>query len=52
MRSKSTWMMGVLGVMPVWLENEEPRARIRSHSFMNQLATGVPDRPSTPAASG
>ena len=25
------------------MENEAPKARIRSHSFMNQLATGVPD---------
>ena len=38
--------------MPVWLENEAPSTTSRSASFMSQLATGVPLRPSTPAASG
>ena len=28
--------------MPVWLANEAPKATIRSLSFMNQLAMGVP----------
>ena len=36
--------------MPVWLAKLEPSAMIRSASFMNQLAIGVPDRPSTPPA--
>ena len=34
------------------LQNDEPSAMIRSASFMNQLAIGVPERPSTPAAFG
>src|SRR5215207_2799996 len=38
--------------MPVWLENDAPNTRIRSLSFINHDATGVPERPSTPAASG
>ena len=38
--------------MPVWLANDEPNAMIRSASFMNQLAMGVPERPSTPPACG
>ena len=38
--------------MPVWLENDAPSTSSRSASFMIQLATGVPLRPSTPAASG
>ena len=38
--------------MPVWLENEAPSTSSRSASFMTQLATGVPLRPRTPAASG
>ena len=38
--------------MPVWLENDAPIARIRSDSFISQLATGVPLRPSTPAPNG
>ena len=38
--------------MPVWLEKDAPRTSSASLSFMNQLATGVPLRPSTPQASG
>lgn len=38
--------------MPVWFENEAPNTTIRSDSFMNQLAIGVPLRPSTPQPSG
>ena len=38
--------------MPVWLENDAPSTSSRSASFITQLATGVPLRPSTPAASG
>ena len=38
--------------MPVWLENDAPIARTRSDSFISQLATGVPLRPSTPAPNG
>ena len=38
--------------MPVWLEKEAPITRSRSASFMNQLAMGVPLRPSTPQPSG
>ena len=38
--------------MPVWFENDAPNATIRSLSFMNQLAMGVPLRPSTPQPSG
>lgn len=38
--------------MPVWFANDAPNTRIASDSFMNQLATGVPERPRTPAASG
>ncbi len=36
----------------MWLENDAPSTSSRSASFMNQLATGVPLRPSTPQASG
>ena len=35
--------------MPVWLENDAPSTSSRSASFITQLATGVPLRPSTPA---
>ena len=38
--------------MPVWLANDAPSTTSRSASFMSQLATGVPLRPRTPAASG
>ena len=38
--------------MPVWFENDAPNTRRVSASFMSQLATGVPERPSTPPASG
>ena len=38
--------------MPVWFENEAPNTSSRSDSFISQLATGVPLRPSTPAPSG
>ena len=38
--------------MPVWFENDAPKATIRSLSFMNQLAMGVPLRPSTPQPNG
>ena len=38
--------------MPVWLANEAPITSSRSDSFISQLATGVPLRPSTPRASG
>ena len=38
--------------MPVWLANDTPKVNSRSASFMNQLAMGVPERPSTPQASG
>src|SRR6478609_6586757 len=38
--------------MPVWLENDTPTAMTTSDSFINQLATGVPLRPNTPAPSG
>ena len=52
MRSKSTWMVGLRASMPVCCENEAPNTIRRSDSFMNQLATGVPLRPSTPPPSG
>ncbi len=52
MGSKSTWMMGFLGVIPVWLLKLAPNTSSRSASFMNQLAMGVPLRPSTPQPSG
>ena len=38
--------------MPVWLANDAPSTTSRSASFISQLATGVPLRPRTPAASG
>ena len=38
--------------MPVWFENDAPNTSSRSDSFISQLATGVPLRPSTPAPSG
>ena len=38
--------------MPVWFENDAPNTSSRSASFISQLATGVPLRPSTPQASG
>jgi hypothetical protein len=50
--SKSTWTIGFLWVMPVWLLKLAPNTSRRSDSFMNQLATGVPLRPSTPQPSG
>ena len=40
------------GAIPAWLENEAPVTISRSASFISQLATGVPLRPSTPAPSG
>ncbi len=52
MGSKSTWMVGFLGVIPVWLLKLAPNTSRQSLSFMNQLAIGVPLRPSTPQASG
>lgn len=51
-RSKSTWMVGFLGVIPVWLLKLAPNTSRQSDSFMSQLAMGVPLRPSTPPASG
>jgi hypothetical protein len=42
----------VTRVDPLWFENEAPSTTSRSASFMIQLATGVPLRPSTPQASG
>ena len=50
--SKSTWIIGLDFSIPVCFENELPSAIIRSHSFINQLAIGVPERPKTPAAKG
>ena len=50
--SKSTWTIGLYGAMPVWFENDAPNTSSRSDSFISQLATGVPLRPSTPAPSG
>ena len=50
--SSSTWIVGLYGAMPVWFEKLAPNTTSRSLSFMNQLATGVPDRPSTPHPSG
>ena len=46
--SKSIWMVGFLGVIPVWFEKEAPITKSRSDSFINQDATGVPLLPSTP----
>ena len=48
----STCTIGLHGAMPVWLENDAPTTSSRSASFISQLATGVPLRPSTPAPSG
>ena len=48
----STWTIVCHGAMPVWLENDAPMTSSRSASFISQLATGVPLRPSTPAPSG
>ena len=45
-------MIGFFAVMPVWLEKLAPNTSSRSLWFMHQLATGVPLRPRTPAASG
>ena len=50
--SSSIWMIGLYDAMPVWLENDAPTTISRSDSFISQLATGVPLRPSTPAPSG
>ena len=44
--------MGLYGAIPVWLANDAPTTISRSASFISQLATGVPLRPSTPAPSG
>ena len=51
MGSKSTWMVGFLGVMPVWLLKLAPSTSSASDSFMNQDAMGVPLRPNTPQPS-
>ena len=45
-------MVGFLGVMPVWLLKLAPNTSRQSASFINQLAMGVPLRPSTPPARG
>ena len=50
--SKSTCTIGLYGAIPVWFENDAPNTSRRSDSFISQLATGVPLRPSTPAPSG
>ena len=52
MGSKSTWTIGLYEAMPVWLENDAPKATTRSHSFMNHEAIGVPLRPRTPQPRG
>ena len=44
--------IGLYGAIPVWLEKDAPTTTSRSDSFISQLATGVPLRPSTPAPSG
>ena len=44
--------IGLYDAMPVWFENDAPTTTSRSDSFISQLATGVPLRPSTPAPSG
>src|SRR4029453_4940650 len=38
--------------MPVWLAKLAPNTTSTSDSFISQLATGVPLRPSTPPPSG
>ena len=50
--SSSICRMVLYGAIPVWLANEAPTTISRSASFISQLATGVPLRPSTPAPSG
>ena len=50
--SSSICMIGLYDAMPVWFENDAPTTTNRSDSFISQLATGVPLRPSTPAPSG
>ena len=44
--------IGLYGAIPVWLAKDAPITISRSASFISQLATGVPLRPSTPAPSG
>ena len=48
--STSTCTIGLYDAMPVWFENDAPNTSSRSDSFMSQMATGVPLRPSTPHA--
>ena len=48
--SSSICTIGLYGAMPVWFENDAPTTTSRSDSFISQLATGVPLRPSTPGA--
>ena len=50
--SSSICRMALYGAIPVWLAKEAPTTISRSASFISQLATGVPLRPSTPAPSG
>ena len=50
--SKSTWIVLIFGVMPVWSLKLAPKTSRQSDSFITQLATGVPLWPRTPAANG
>ena len=52
MRSRSTWIVGTQVAMPVWFENDAPSTSRQSLRPSSAEPTGVPDRPSTPQASG
>ena len=51
-RSRSTWMVGTQVGIEVWLENDAPSTRRQSAWATVWLATGMPERPSTPQPSG
>ena len=52
MRSRSTWIVGTQVGIDVWLENEAPSTSRQSAWATVWLATGMPERPSTPQPSG
>ena len=51
-RSRSTWIVGTHVGIDVWFENDAPSTSRQSASATVWLATGMPERPSTPQPSG
>ena len=52
MRSRSTWIVGTHVAIPVWFENDAPSTSRQSAFAIVAEPIGVPERPSTPHASG